>query len=103
MSLDDDVFNWVWQVCDTSFIVAIHEGYPGYYLVNEKNETQGEFVRWNNVHIVTRDTSYRKARPYINPSLYGPHQPPLSPVIKKIREMAKRRETNPNTLNVPVW
>ena len=91
MTLDDDVFNWVWQVCGTSFIVAIHEGYPGYYLADEKNETQGEFVRWINVHIVTRDISYRKVRPYINPSLYGPHQPPLSPVIKKIREMAKRR------------
>ena len=91
MTLDDDIFNWVWQVWDTSFIVAIHEGYTGYYIVNEKNETQEGFVRWANVDIITSDISYKKARPYINHSFYGPHQPPVCPVIKKIREMAKRR------------
>ena len=85
----DDILQWTWTTGHTEFVPYEKEGYLWYYTLGTWGE---EHIKWLPLSENRFDifNSYKRvaANPHYN--FCGPKVPPLSPVIKKIRQMEAR-------------
>jgi len=89
-----ELLDWNWSEPTLNqgnyFFFTIKEN----FLYYSQNITPEKLTRWHSINtdtptiLQTFYTKHSKRIPFV-----GPSQPEPSPVIKKIREMAKRRET----------
>ena len=84
----DDIFQWTWTTGTTEFVPYEKDGRLWYYIIGqEENPVNWLDLRGNRFYMFN---SFKRvaANPHYN--FCGPKIPPLSPVIKKIRQMEQR-------------